>query len=57
MDSVIKPMIESMNKLGADNQRAMFDVEIDGQKYWIHIDIVKKENEEHGAPENDNQND
>ena len=51
MDSVIKPMIESMNKLGADNQRAMFDVEIDGQKYWIHIDIVKEK--EKGAPENE----
>lgn len=57
MDSVIKPMIESMNKLGADNQRSMFDAEIDGQKYWIHIDIVKKENEESEAPENDNRND
>lgn len=54
MDSVIKPMIESMNKLGADNQRAMYDVEIDGQKYWIHINIMKINEKENGAPENDN---
>lgn len=46
MESAIKLMIEAMNKLGAENHRAMFDVEIDGQKYWIHIDIVKTKEEE-----------
>lgn len=49
-NDIIRGMIYAMNKMGADSTRSMFDVKIDGEKYWVHIDIVKEKEKEDEEP-------
>lgn len=46
MESAILPIIDSMNKLGANQEKVTYSFKIDGYEYWIQIDIVKMEDEE-----------
>lgn len=47
MTDILKGLIDTMHDMGADSSRTSMDIEIDGRKYWVHLDIHEvKQNEE-----------
>lgn len=46
MENVFEGMINTMELMGADSESVIADVEIQGNKYWIHIDIHRTEKDE-----------
>ena len=47
MNDILKEFIDTMHELGANQSRTSMDIEIDGRKYWVHLDIQEvKQNEE-----------
>lgn len=46
MENVFEGMINTMELMGAVNESVIVDVEIQGKKYWIHIDIHRTEKDE-----------